>query len=71
MSTKIFTQVEQWHCQGLPATGLTDAEREAVIESALGFYLAEHVAHTEPELQSMDDHALVATHYAAMVDASR
>lgn len=71
MGAEIFTQVAQWYCEGMPAAGLTDAERAAVIESAQCSYLSEHVARTEPELQAMDDQSLVAAHYSAMVDASR
>lgn len=67
----VYTQVANWHCDGLPSTGLTPEERAAVIESAQGSYLAEHVARTEQELQAMDDKSLIAAHYSAMRDASR
>ena len=64
-------QVELWNGEGVPATGLTDSERAAVIESAQSSFLDEHVAKSDAELQAMDDKELVATHYMAMVDAVR
>ena len=67
----VILQVELWYCEGLPAAGLTDSERSAVIESAQSSFLAEHVAKSDAELQAMDDMELVATHYLAMVDAVR
>lgn len=71
MTTDIFTRVADWHCEGPPVAGLTDAERADVIESAQGSYLAEHVGCTEQELKGLDDRSLVSVHYSAMVDASR
>ena len=71
MANDIFTRVSAWYCEGLPIMGLCDEERAEVIESALGSYLAEHVGSPEEELRAMDDTTLVASHYFAMVDASR
>lgn len=71
MTSDIFNRVAHWYCNGLPESGLTTAERGEVIESAQCSYLAEHVASTEEELQTMDDRSLVSAHYSAMVDASR
>jgi len=71
MATDIFDRVAYWHCDGLPAAGLSIAERSEVIESAQCSYLSEHVGRTELELQALDDATLVGVHYSAMVDASR
>lgn len=71
MAADIFCRVEDWHCNGLPAAGLSPDERAEVIESAQGSYLAEHVGRSESELLALDDAALVGVHYSAMVDASR
>lgn len=71
MSKDIFERVADWHCNGVPEHGLTSLERTEVVDSAQGSYLAEHVGRTDAELQAMTDADLVATHYSAMVDASR
>lgn len=67
----IGERVEAWHCIGLPVDGLSAAERGEVIEDAQGSFMAEHVRKTESELQSLGDKELVATHYWAMLEATR
>ena len=65
----VILQVELWYCEGVPATGLTDSERAAVIESAQSSFLDEHVAESDGEVQARDDKGRVGTHYRAVVDA--
>lgn len=67
----IYHKVAFWYLQGIPETGLTSEDRNEVIQSAQGSYLAEHVDLTEDALKDLDDEVLVHVHYAAMVDASR
>lgn len=71
MTTHIYSRVASWHCDGLPAPGLSEQDRKEVIESAQGSYLSEHVDLEESELLVLDDKSLVAIHYYAMVNASR
>lgn len=67
----IGERVEDWHCNGLPAGGLSFADRAEVIEDAQGSFLAEFVGKSESELQALSDKDLVATHYWAMHEANR
>lgn len=67
----ISERVENWQCQGLPAGGLTAAERSEVIEDAQCSFMAEFVGKTEAELQALGDKELVAIHYWAMNEATR
>ncbi len=71
MTTDVFDRVASWYCDGVPVQGLTAQERSEVVESAQCSYLAEHVGLEQSGLLALDDKALVATHYRAMVDASR
>jgi hypothetical protein len=71
MAKDIFEKVADWHCNGLPEQGLSGQEREEIVQSAQGSYLAEHVDRTDAELEALTDESLVAVHYSAMVDASR
>jgi len=67
----ISERVEAWHCNGLPADGLSASERAEVIEDAQGAFLAEFVGKTKTELQTLEDKELVAAHYWAMNEATR
>ena len=67
----IYLRVGFWYRCGVPDFGLTPEERNEIIQSAQGSYLAEHVDLTEDALKVLDDDVLVHVHYAAMVDASR
>lgn len=70
-SISISERVESWHCNGLPACGLSASVRAEVIEDARGSFMAEFVGKTEVELQALNDKDLVATHYWAMHEATR
>jgi len=67
----IGERVESWHCNGLPASGLSASERAEVIEDAKGSFMSEFVGMTETELQALNDKDRVATHYWAMHEATR
>lgn len=67
----ISLRVEAWYQDGLPSTGLTTAERMAIVDDAQGSFMAEFVARTNEELLSMSDKDLVACHFWAMNEATR
>jgi hypothetical protein len=61
--------VEDLYCYGFPDGYKLPAERRTeVIEDALRF---EECSYPRPELEAMDDSALIAAHYSAMADYAR
>lgn len=64
----IGMRVEDWHCHALPEDGLSDQQRQEVIDYAASF---EECHHSRNELTRLLDRDLVAAAYGAMAEYAR